>query len=57
MNNDFSKATSELRKNLLIQVERVMKLSKIACLCYTTIERSSNQILNQTIRFSCKNAL
>ena len=32
MNNDFSKVTSELRKNLLIEVERLWKLGKNAYL-------------------------
>ena len=36
MNNDFSKVTSELRKNLLIEVERLWKLGKNAYLSYTT---------------------
>ena len=35
MNNDFSKVTSELRKNLLIEVERLWKLGKNAYLNYT----------------------
>ena len=35
MNNDFSKVTSELRKNLLTEVERLWKLGKNAYLNYT----------------------
>ena len=37
INNDFSKATLELRKDLMVEVKRLMELGKIAYLNYATI--------------------
>ena len=37
INNDFSKATLELRKDLMVEVKRLRELRKIAYLNYTTI--------------------
>ena len=37
LNNDFSKATLELRKDLMVGVKRLKELGKIAYLNYTTI--------------------
>ena len=37
INNDFSKATLELRKDLMVEVKRLRELGKIAYLNYTTI--------------------
>ena len=37
INNDFSKAALELRKDLLVEVKRLRELGKIAYLNYTTV--------------------
>ena len=37
INNDFSKATLELREDLMVEVKRIRELGKIAYLNYTTI--------------------
>ena len=37
VNNDFGKATLELRKDLMVEVKRLRELGKIAYLNYTTI--------------------
>ena len=37
INNDFSKATLELRKDLMVEVKRLRELGKITYLNYTTI--------------------
>ena len=37
INNDFSTATLELRKDLMVEVKRLRELSKIAYVNYTTI--------------------
>ena len=55
INNDFSKATLELRKELMVEVKRLRELSKIAYLNYTTIvSREKSRGVNVKINIKNK---
>ena len=48
INNDFSKATSELKKDLMVEVKRPSELGKISYFNYTTI-MSSEKVCTFTL--------
>ena len=54
INNDFSKATLELMKDVMVEVKRLRKLGKIAYLNYSTIvtrqkvEKEMQKLISKT---------